>query len=76
MCAGGEDSLSSTPADTQSLRHERGPVGADSETDNSHTEKRNSATGGDTGTATVLSLVLSHLLPLSVAYGVYIQVHV
>ena len=24
---------------------------ADSETDNSHTEKRNSATGGDTGTA-------------------------
>ena len=50
MCAGGEDSLSSTPADTQSPRHGRGPVGADSETDNSHTEKRNSATGGDTGT--------------------------
>ena len=51
MCAGGEDSLSSTPADTHSPSHGRGPVGADSETDNSHTEKRNSATGGDTGTA-------------------------
>ena len=54
VCAGGEDSLSSTPADTHSPSHGRGPVGADSETDNSHTEKRNSATGGDTGTATVL----------------------
>ena len=29
-------------------------MGADSETDNSHTEKGNSATGGDTGIATVL----------------------
>ena len=51
LCAGGEDSLSSTPADTHSPSHGRGPVEADSETDNSPTEKRNSATGGDTGTA-------------------------
>ena len=50
LCAGGEDSLSSTPADTHSLSHGRGPVVAHSETDSSHTEK-NSATGGDTGTA-------------------------
>ena len=64
VCAGGEDSLSSTLADTHSPSHVRGPVGVDSETDNSHTEKRNSATGGDRGTAIVLfSPPLS--LPLS-----------
>ena len=51
LCAGGKDSLSSTPADTHSLSHGRGPVEGDSETDSSHTEKKNSATGGDTGTA-------------------------
>ena len=38
---------------------------ADSETDNSHTEKRNSATGGDTGTAVCsyclhMSLLVEH----------------
>ena len=68
VCAGGEDSLSSTSADTHSPSHGRGPVGADSETDNSHTEKRNSATGGDTGTATVLppppSFLNAHIFSL------------
>ena len=59
LCAGGENSLSSTPADTHSPSHGRGPVGADSETDNSHTEKRNIFTGGDTGSAVVCSLVFS-----------------
>ena len=49
--ADGEDSLSSTPADTHSPSHGRGPVEADSETDSSHIEKKNSATRGDTGTA-------------------------
>ena len=49
LCAGSEDGLSSTPADTHSPSHGRGPVVADSETDNSHTEKRSSATRGNTG---------------------------
>ena len=51
LCADGEDSHSSTPADTHSPSHGRDPVEADSETDSSHTEKTNSATGRDTGTA-------------------------
>ena len=33
VCAGGEDSLSSTPADAHSPSHGKDPVGADSETD-------------------------------------------
>ena len=61
MCAGGEDSLSSTPAVTQSPCHGRGPVGADSVTDNSRTEKSNSGTGVYTGTATVFPPSLSFL---------------
>ena len=59
LCADGEDSLSSTPADTHSLSHGRGPVEADLETDSSHTEKKISATGGDTGT-TILLFFPSH----------------
>ena len=50
--ADGKDRLSSTPADTLSSSHGRGPVREDSETDSSHTTKRNNDTEGDTGTTT------------------------
>ena len=45
----GEDSLSSTPVHVHSPSHGRGPVGADSETDDGHTVNSSIATGGDTG---------------------------
>ena len=62
LCAGGENSLSSTPADTHSSSHGRRPAEADSETDNSHTEKTNSATGGHTGSGYPLFILMyTHL---------------
>ena len=45
LCAGGEESLLSSPADTHSPSHERGPVEADSETDNRHAETTERHTG-------------------------------
>ena len=45
LFAGGKESLLSTPADTHSHSQGRGPVEADSETDNSHAETTGRHTG-------------------------------